>query len=133
VDYFEWALSGHLLPIFANYRLSEIGPELVDRYKVAKLREREEKLVERPLANSSLNKTLKIGAQVFDAAIEYGLVTANPFRGKRRRVRESKPHRTWLELREVGAILDAAGKRRALLATMILAGLRVGELMALRC
>jgi integrase len=35
-------------------------------------------------------------------------------------------------LEEVRALLDAAGTRRALLATMILGGLRVGEVIALR-
>ena len=45
----------------------------------------------------------------------------------------SKPRRTWLELDEVRALLNAAkGPPRAMLATMILAGLRVGELLALR-
>jgi integrase len=38
----------------------------------------------------------------------------------------------FLELDEVRALLDAAGNRRTLLATMVLAGLRVGELTALR-
>jgi integrase len=43
-----------------------------------------------------------------------------------------KPRRTWLELDEVRSLIDAGGKHRALLATMILAGLRVSELIALR-
>ena len=69
---------------------------------------------------------------VLDDAIEAGHIETNVARGKRRRLKESKPRRTWLELEEVRAILDAAGTHRALLATMILAGLRVGELTALR-
>jgi integrase len=57
---------------------------------------------------------------------------ANPARGKRRRLKAEKPRRTWLELHELRALLDAAGEHRALLATMALGGLRVGELGALR-
>lgn len=63
---------------------------------------------------------------------EYGHVTGNPARGKRRRLKTLKPRRTWLELDEARSLLDTAGPHRALLATMILAGPRVGELCALR-
>jgi len=71
--------------------------------------------------------------QVLDAAVEYEHIPTNPARGRRRRLKAAKPRRTWLELDEVRALLDAAdAKRRALLATMILGGLRVGEVGALR-
>ena len=72
-------------------------------------------------------------AQVLDVAAEHGWVTvANPARGKRRRLRSERPRRTWLELHELRALLDAAGDHRALLATMAMGGLRVGELVELR-
>src|SRR5262245_1258941 len=38
---YEYELSYHLLPFFARYRLSEITVREVDRYKAAKVRERE--------------------------------------------------------------------------------------------
>jgi len=41
---YRWALNRHLLPHFANYRLSEITVEVVDRYRAAKVREREDRL-----------------------------------------------------------------------------------------
>lgn len=71
-------------------------------------------------------------SQVCDDVVEYGYLTSNPARGRKRRLKAAKPRRTWLELDEVRAILDAAGEHRALLATMLLGGLRVGELCALR-
>jgi integrase len=132
IEALEWALTCHLLAVFGPHRLSAITPELVDRYKVAKVRERETSLVERPLSNGSVNHTLKVLGLVLDAAVEYGYITTNPARGRRRRLKATKPRRTWLELDEVRALLDAAGSKRALLATMILAGLRVGEVSALR-
>lgn len=49
----------------------------------------------------------------------------------RRQLRERVPLRR-LELHEVNALLRAAGRHRALIGTMILAGLRVGELTNLR-
>ena len=89
-------------------------------------------MVERPLSNGSINKTISVLAQVLDAAIEYEHIATNPARGRRRRLKATKPRRTWLELNELRALLDAAGDNRALLATMALAGLRVGELCSLR-
>lgn len=87
---------------------------------------------ENPLAASSLNKLLKVLAQVLDAAVEDGYLETNPARGKSVRVKEARPRRTWLEPDEVRCLLDAAGTHRALLATMILAGLRVSEACGLR-
>lgn len=68
-----------------------------------------------------------------------------PARGRRRRVKQRAPARSFLEAEQVNALLQAAGEldaearddrkgvgRRALLATLALAGLRVGELVALR-
>lgn len=140
-EHWRWCLSCHLLPYFKAYRPSQITGRLVDGYKLAKLREREEideahgreeRLSERGLSNGSINKTLKVLAQILDDAIEDGYLTENPARGKRRRLKAAKPRRTWLEVDEVTALIDAAREHRALLATMILAGLRVSELAELR-
>jgi integrase len=131
-EFWRWALTCHLLPFFAGYRLTDLTAVLVDRYRTGKVRERELGLVERPLSNGSINKTLKVLAQVLEAAVEYGHLPANPASGKRRRLKARKPRRTWLEADEVRSLLSAAGKGRPLLATMVLAGLRVGEATALR-
>jgi integrase len=149
VEHWAWALSTHVLPFFAEFRPSQINAALIEKFKTSKLAERERRLAAierwrgedpakrgrmpaRPLSNSSVNKCLKVLAQVLDDAVEFGHVETNVARGKRRRLKAGKPKRTWLELVEVQAVLAAAGKHRALIATMILAGLRVGELAALR-
>jgi integrase len=149
VEHWKWALSIHLLPFFADSLPSEIDAALVERYKTSKLRERERRQIafarwekeprarrrKRPapgLGNASINKTLKVLAQVLDDAVEYGYAESNVARGKRRRLKASRPKRTWLELHEVQALLGTAGTHRALIATMVLAGLRVGEVVALR-
>jgi integrase len=148
VEHWKWALSNHLLPFFAELPPSRIDAALVERYKAAKLNERPERLaaIERwqktptatrgrkplaPLSNSSINKTLKVLAQVLDDAVEFGYTSTNPARGKRRRLKADRPKRTWLELHEIQVLLDSAGKHRLLLATMAFAGLRVGELVVL--
>ncbi|HLM26759.1 MAG TPA: site-specific integrase [Thermoleophilaceae bacterium] len=135
---YAWALSHHLLPFFAGHRLSEITVAEVDRYRARKLREG-------TLAPNTLNKTLTRLAQVLEVAVEYGYLTANPARGRRRRAKSSTPQRTWLEPEQVKPLLEGASIRgqrggkttpaprmRALVATGVCAGLRVGELLALR-
>lgn len=143
VESWETNLSCHLLPFFAPYDVADITVDLVERFKLEKLRERERwdgltseqrsKLgLTRPLSNSSINRALKVLAQVIDDAIERGVIEKNVARGKKRRLKPQRPRRTWLEIEEVRAMLAAVDKHRALLATQILAGLRVGELTALR-
>ncbi|MEO5577277.1 MAG: tyrosine-type recombinase/integrase [Gaiellaceae bacterium] len=130
IEALEWALTGHLLPYFAEHKLSAITAEEVDRYRVAKVRDQQ--LVERPLSNRSINASIQTLGQVLDQALEYRWIKTNPARGKRRRLKAERPRRTWLEVEEARTLLEAAGEHRALLATMMLAGLRVGEACGLR-
>jgi integrase len=73
---------------------------------------------------------LLVLAPILDRAVEYGYIEANPVRG--RLLKAERPRRTWLEPDEAGDLLAAAGKYRALLGTMLLAGLRISEATALR-
>jgi integrase len=150
VENWTWALSCHLLPFFADSLPSAINAAAIERYKTAKLRERERleaKLAEwekadpdrrgrrppRPLANEGVNRTLKTLAMVLDDGVDFGYIESNPARGRKRRLKASKPRRTWLELDELQALLDAIDPdRRGLLATMALAGLWVSEACGLR-
>lgn len=139
VDY-RWRLQNHLLPYFAEYPVDEITFDLVERYIAAKLAEDE------PLSARSINMTLTLMAAILEGAVDRGLVARNPAKGKPRRVREREPRRTYLETAEqIAALLQAAGEldrdaredrqhvhRRAIVATLIMAGLRIGELCALR-
>ncbi len=141
---YRWALSHHLLPYFHRHRLSEITVAEVDRYKAAKVRERERRLVAHPLANRSINATLILLAQVLEDAVEYGHMASNPARGRRRRLQAQPARRTWLEPEQIPVLLDGivrglrGGKTmpddrmRTLFAAGICSGLRVGELLALR-
>jgi integrase len=132
--------------------------QLVDRYKVAKVREREridaarsefearrteaeargerflERFAEKALSNGSINHTLSDLAQVLESAVEYGLIDSNPASGKRRRLKASKPSRPWVEPEQLPALLDAApeGAGRMLLAILAGSGLRIGEALSLR-
>lgn len=123
---YEWALSYHLLPHFAERRLDEITIVEVDRYKAARL-------AEGKLGAAQINKTLKLLAQIMDMAIEYELVDrANPARGRRRRVKVTKPQRTWVEPEQLMALLEEPSRSmRPVIATLAGSGLRVGEAVAL--
>jgi integrase len=123
---YRWQLSGHLLPHFARMRLDQIGPEDVDRYKAAKLREG-------ALGPNQINKSLGLLAMILDAAGDYGHIdpARNPARGRRRRVKRSMPSRPTVEPEQLPSLLEAAGKLRPILATMAGAGLRNGEACAL--
>jgi integrase len=133
VEDYELALTHHLLPLFAKHTLSEITAQEVDRYKALKVRERELGLVDRPLSNRTINKTLTRIGQILDVAVRYELIDHNPIKTKVARLKEAEPHRSRLAGDQVQVLLRAAGSSRALLATAIMAGgLRVSELTHLR-
>jgi integrase len=133
VEDYELALTHHLLPFFKDHRLSEITAQEVDRYKAAKVRERELGQVERPLSNRTINKTLTRLGQILDAAVRYELIEHNPVKGRVEKLKEAEPKRARLTGEQVQVLLRASGSNRALLATAIMAGgLRVSELTHLR-
>jgi len=133
----EWRLSVHLLPFFKSMRLDAITVEDVDRYRLAKVRAGR-------LNATSINKCLATLSAILEAATEYDYVARNVAHGRRRRLPSVTPPRTSLDRAEhITALLDAAGalddaalrrrgQRRALLATLVFAGLRIGEALSLR-
>ena len=133
IEDYELQLTHHLLPFFAKHCLSQITAREVDRYKAAKVRERERGKVERPLSNRTINKTLIRLGQILDVAVRYELLEHNAVKAKVAKLKETEPRRARLTGEQVQAVLRAAGRHRALLATAIMAGgLRVSELTHLR-
>jgi integrase len=136
---YEWQLTLHLLPFFAEHRLSEITIAEVDHYRQAKVREGR-------LSPTSINKTIQRLGQILEVAVERELIDRNPAKGKRRRLKQPRPPRTWLDRADqIAALLSAAGEldaearadrrassRRALLSVLTFAGLRISEALALR-
>jgi integrase len=130
-EQYAWALSGHVLPFFRDFPLDRIAVQDVDRFKSMKVREREQDLVDRPLSNVSINKAIAMLSRILDEAVEYGLIDRNPAKGRRRRLKANPRPHAWLEPDEVDVLIASAGRNRALVATLIRAGLRVGEACAL--
>ncbi len=133
---YEWALTWHLLPFFKRHTLSQITVAEVDRYRASKVN------AATPLAAISINKTITRLSQIMETAVEYGHVERNPARGRRRRVKATRTAPVWLDSAEqIGALLEGAAAldyehpqtpRRAILATLVFAGLRISELEELR-
>jgi len=132
----QWRFE-HLLAHFAWMSMDEITVSDVDDFRLAKVREG-------ALGATSINKMIATLAAILETAVEYELIDRNPAKGRKRRLPTVKPHRSWLDRADhITALLDAAhevdregragvGLRRPLIATLLFAGLRVGELMTLR-
>jgi integrase len=150
----RWGLM-HLLPFFGDWPLAEIDVQAVDAYRHHKVSEGEtrQRAIDRrkplrdersrvlkPLSPSSINKTIDVLQWVLSVALEYRHITENPAVGKRRRLKE--PHKPPVHLdtaEQIEALLEAAGEldrdpalklteRRAIVATLVLAGPRAIEL-----
>jgi integrase len=126
---YRWLLKNHLLPYFASHRLDEIDNRLCLAFKTQKIREAAElrqaiqagaALRDRrgrrqvPLSASSIRKAIGLLAAILDEALADELVTQNPARGKRLRLRVPKPSRSFLELDELAALIHAAATEDAL-------------------
>lgn len=123
--YLEWGLR-HLRPLFADRLLRDIDAEAVDAYRAEKVEEAEvlrEALerrrprrddagrVKRPLAPSSINKTIDVLQWVLAAAEEYGWIESNPAKGRRRRLRKPKRLPVYLDSAEqIEVLLEAAAE-----------------------
>ena len=130
LDY-RWRLD-HVLRHLAHDTTAELDAHRVDTFRG--------ELESAGLSPRSVNMVLDLLAQILDDAVEYELLTANPARGKRRRLKVPKPARTFLEPDMVVDLLDVAEEwerslpphqrygRRAFLATLCLAGPRISEL-----
>jgi integrase len=133
----RWRLSNHLLPAFAHKRLDQIVVADVDAFRRANVAE--------GLSPTSVNKMLATLSAVLEQAREYGHVERNVAAGKRRRLPAVKPGRSYLDnAAHIEALLGAAAAldlerdyrtrpfRKALLATLTFAGLRIDEALSLR-
>jgi integrase family protein with SAM-like domain len=85
LDY-RWRLD-HLLRHMAQIPTATLDARRVDDFR--------QKLSARGLSRRSVNMTLDLLAQVLDDAVEYGVLGANPARGRRRRMKVPKGRRTF--------------------------------------
>jgi integrase len=150
----RWGLR-HLMPFFAECPLEGINAEAVDMYSTAKVEEsarlqaaiergapyRDDRgRIRRPLAATSINKTIKVLAWFLGLAVQYGRISINAAAGRERLLRARPKPPVHLDTAEqIEALLDAAAEldqdpsyacseREAIVATLIFAGPRAHEL-----
>jgi integrase len=154
-EYEEWALRVHLWPYFGPWPLSHFKPEAVDDYRIFKLEEGAQRRaaidrrrpmrddsgrVLRPLAASSINKTIDVLGSYLSVAVDYDKAVSNAAEGRRRRLKVDAKRPVHLDaVGQIMALLDAAADldassrwfcthRHAIVATLLLAGPRAEEL-----
>src|SRR5437764_10684805 len=137
---YSWRLPVHLIPYFGELRLDRITFDTVERYIAAKLAEDD------PSPPGRINMALTLLGAILERAVKRRLIEHNPGRDKDLRVRERAPTRSYLDAAgHIQALLDSAGEldakaakdrrhieRKAMIAILTFAGLRTGELCALR-
>jgi integrase len=148
---YSWRLQVHLMPYFGPLRLDAITFDTVERYiagKLAGVIYEDGAPVDEgaPLSARSINMTLTLFGAILERAVKRRLIEHNPARDRDLRVKERAPARSYLEsAAQITALLDAAGEldrkaakdrkhveRRAMIATLTFAGLRIGEMCSLR-
>lgn len=156
--YKENALA-HILPYFGEWPLHEIDIQAVDAFRghmveVSEARRRARDSGQpmrsewgqalRPLSPTTINKTIDTLQWVLSVAVEYRYISENPAGGRRRRLRARRPAPVHLDsVEQIATLLEAAGQldrdkrwltndRRPIIATLLLAGPRAGELCNLR-
>jgi integrase len=156
--YKENALA-HVLPYFGDWPLHEIDIQAVDAFRghmveVSEARRRARDSGEpmrnewgqalRPLSPATINKTIDTLQWVLSVAVEYRYIAENPAAGRRRRLRAKRPAPVHLDsVEQIATLLEAAGQldrdkrwltndRQPIIATLLLAGPRAGELCNLR-
>jgi integrase len=88
--------------------------------------------LERGLSDVSVNKTLTLLRQVLEAAVRYGFLDRNPVAGVKR-LKVAKRVRPFVQIDQIEPLVEATpAEHRVLLLTLLLAGLRIGEALALR-
>ncbi len=133
---YHWQLTNHLLPFFVRHYPLEITAPEIDRLRAH--------LLDHGLSGTSVNKCIRLLAQILDVAEDYGLASGNPARNRRRYAKRAPKSPVWLDrpeqivaLLEAATLMDAASSartqgREAFIAVLLLAGLRISEACELR-
>jgi integrase len=121
----ESQLTRYLVPFFGELRPSQITPQQIKQYRrqlhddnaqISAARDAGKPLVDartgrllRTLGNESINKTLRVLAQILDEAEDATWIDRNPARSKRAREPHERRHRSGaLDLDEFISLLEAA-------------------------
>jgi integrase len=145
---YRWALELHLLPFFKDYILKGITPLTVEEFSSRKMKQGR-------LAPQTINKLLIRLSMILNDAVAWGELERNPAQNGRGKLKVKKKSLPIVEPEQLPALLEAAGELRTmrgyrpenltsdefaseyrpiakpLIATLALAGPRIGEALAL--
>lgn len=143
-----WALELHLLPFFKDYTLEEITPLMIEEFSSVKMEEGR-------LAPQTINQLLVRLSMILNDAVAWDELSKNPAQNGRGKLKVKKKTLPIVEPEQLPALLEAAGELRVmrgyqpknlssdgfasqyrpiakpLIATLALAGPRIGEALAL--
>jgi integrase len=123
-DDYTGVVNKHLKPFFKDTPLASIDAKLVQDYVSEKVRE--------GLSPRTVNKTVTVLKLMFKHAVIWGYLTDNPAQYVER-PREAKQEREYFRPSEIRRLLEASPPDyKPLYAIAALAGLRQGEVLALR-
>jgi integrase len=123
----EIILRRHLVPVFGKLRLDQIDARGIERYKAAKLTGT---ATEKPLMAKSINNHLAVLQKMFALAVEWQLLGQAP---PVKWLKAPAPEFDFLTFEEAERLIAAADEEwRPMIVVGLRAGLRQGELLALR-
>jgi integrase len=124
-EIYSFLLRKHLIPRFGDLRLCDISRAEIQQYVLEKLKQ--------GFAWETTNHLRHLLSKVMGTAVNWDYVSNNPVRGVRMPERTLKrPHR-FLTIEEVRRLVAASKEpTRTIILLATMAGLRIGEILALR-
>jgi integrase len=123
--HYKYVLGAHLIPVFGEHRLSDISREAIQAFLMAKLRD--------GLSWETVHHFRCALSKVLGTAEEWNYIADNPARKARLPRREYKSERSILTPEQIQRLLTALPEpSKSAVTLLVLTGLRIGELLALR-
>ena len=123
--FYRGLITNHLIPALGSLRLTDLTPELVQRYVSTSLREAR-------VSARTVNHSLVVLKQVLNRAKRWGYLRDNPAEGVRPG-RIEPQEMDYLRPSEIPLLLKHADEpHRTLFMTAVLTGMRLGEILALQ-
>jgi integrase len=123
--HYKYVLGVHLIPTFGEQRLSDISREAIQTFLITKLRG--------GLSWETVHHFRCALSKVLGSAEEWGYIADNPARKARLPRREHKSERSILAPAQIRRLIVALPEpTKSAVTLLVMTGLRIGELLALR-
>ncbi|MGB8063100.1 MAG: site-specific integrase [Candidatus Sulfotelmatobacter sp.] len=124
-EHYKYVVNSHLLPVFGNVQLRLISRESIQMFLANKVKE--------GLSWRTVKHCRTTLGTILGTAEFWGYIEDNPVRKTRLPRRGLQPEKTVLTPEQLGSLLEKLPEpSRSLVWVLVLTGLRIGELLALR-